>query len=491
MPGASERRTNGHDNRWGTLEPPASDAVIKLTGLAAHGHHGVYQSERDMGQPFKVDLELLVDLAAAAQTDDFSLTVDYAQLARQVIELITGPPCYLIEALALKIANQVLGNSRVRAVEVTVHKPQAPLGVNFEDVAVTLRRLQPIAPGGIEPATDSAVQVAPTSDQRPPAVAVFPGINPWADPPERLGAWPRSLLPAPPDQVPTRHLPAGPALANDGWHYQPAPPAEAGRSHHLAEPAIGTDTVPSPRAPENPFVPAHRATAPARRRPRRAPDSVLDGRPGVLVEAIVAMGANVGDSLATLRNAVQDLDSEPGVWVVAAAPLARTQAVGAVGQADYFNAVLRVRTSLSARQLLRVLMGVEQAHGRQRTVRWGPRTLDLDLVTYGALVASDTEVTVPHPRAHQRAFVLLPWSQMTPLAMLPGPDGGLVAQLADAAPDRPGVRWLAPDWLGFELQPEPEVATDPVPRLKVVPALPPTPPSGVPVAEVTNLAQAI
>jgi len=488
MPGVPERQQGGHDGHGGTFELDNNGVVIRLTGLAAHGHHGVYQSERDMGQQFKVDLALQVDVAAAAQGDDYSLTVDYTQLARQVVELIAGPPCYLIETLALKIANQVLSNSRVKSVEVTVHKPQAPLGVNFDDVAVTWRRRQPTNPAAVEPAPAAHYQETSALDQNPPAVALFRGINPWADPPEESGSWPRALLPTPSVQAPGRHRPAGPAPGPDVWHSKPAPPAETG--HHRLETSGQLNGQP-PGIEGKVFVPAHRAAEPARRRPRRAPDNVLDQRPGEQVEAMVALGANVGDSLATLRNAVQDLDSEPGVWVMAAAPLARTHAVGAVGQADYFNGVVRLRTNLSARQLLRVLMGVEQAHGRQRTVRWGPRTLDLDLVTYGSLVASDTEVTVPHPRAHQRAFVLLPWAQMAPLAKLPGPNGGPVAQLAEAAPDRPGVRWLAPDWLGFALRPEPEPTTKPVPVLKVVPALPPTPPSGVPLAAVTDLAQAI
>jgi dihydroneopterin aldolase/2-amino-4-hydroxy-6-hydroxymethyldihydropteridine diphosphokinase len=89
---------------------------------------------------------------------------------------------------------------------------------------------------------------------------------------------------------------------------------------------------------------------------------------------------------------------------------------------------------------------VEAAHGRVREERWGERTLDVDILTYGSVSSADPELSLPHPRANERAFVLVPWAHMDPDAFLPGLGGGPVAALADTAPDRGGVRWLALDW---------------------------------------------
>jgi len=176
----------------------------------------------------------------------------------------------------------------------------------------------------------------------------------------------------------------------------------------------------------------------------------LDQRPSEPVDAIVALGANVGDALATLRSAIDALRALNGLWVVGISPLARTAPVGAEDQPEFFNAVVHVRTDLSARSLFRLLALIEDAHGRVRHQEWGPRTLDLDLIAYDCLIAGDDELTVPHPRAHQRAFVLLPWAYMYRRAFLPGVDGGMVAALAAKAPDRAGVRWLATDWINTD-----------------------------------------
>ena len=118
---------------------PARDRVV-LTGLRARGRHGVLDHEREQGQHFVVDVVLHLDLAPAAATDDLSRTVDYGVLAEAVVADVEAEPLDLIEALAERVAQTCLRQHAVDEVEVTVHKPEAPIGVAFTDVAVTLVR---------------------------------------------------------------------------------------------------------------------------------------------------------------------------------------------------------------------------------------------------------------------------------------------------------------------------------------------------------------
>lgn len=113
---------------------------ITLTGVAAHGHHGVFDFEREQGQSFVVDVVCTVDLSAAGATDDLTNTVHYGDLAEAIVADITGDPLNLIEALGERIAQTCLSIPAVEEVEVTVHKPGAPISVQFTDVAVTLTR---------------------------------------------------------------------------------------------------------------------------------------------------------------------------------------------------------------------------------------------------------------------------------------------------------------------------------------------------------------
>jgi 7,8-dihydroneopterin aldolase/epimerase/oxygenase len=113
---------------------------ITLTGIASYGHHGVFPTERERGQPFVVDLTCQLDLARAAADDDLGQTIDYAGLAQAVVADVEGDPLDLIEALADRIAQTCLKYQAVQRVEVTVHKPHAPLPVQVADVAVTLTR---------------------------------------------------------------------------------------------------------------------------------------------------------------------------------------------------------------------------------------------------------------------------------------------------------------------------------------------------------------
>ncbi|KGN38151.1 2-amino-4-hydroxy-6-hydroxymethyldihydropteridine diphosphokinase [Knoellia subterranea] len=256
---------------------------IALKGISAKGFHGVLDFEKRDGQTFVVDVEMEVDLAPAGASDDLVDTVNYAEVAGDVVDLIQGASLDLIEALADQIAAKVLTRPLVEAVAVTVHKPQAPVGHPFTDVAVTVERVR-----------------------------------------------------------------------------------------------------------ETPVV--------------------------------IAVGSNMGDSLETIQNAVGAL------WLAlelkAASRVYETAPVGGPAQAAYLNAVLVGTTSMSPQRLLRTMQDIELEHGRVRKERWGPRTLDLDLIQYGDPVF-DTDVrmetealTLPHPRAHERAFVLVPWADADPEAAL-------------------------------------------------------------------------
>lgn len=116
--------------------------TVALRGLRAHGHHGVYPEERETGQPFVVDVVLTLDLTPAARSDDVRDTVHYGDLARQVVAVVEGEPVNLLETLAARVADVCLAHELVEQVEVTVHKPEAPVGVAFEDVTVTIVRTQ-------------------------------------------------------------------------------------------------------------------------------------------------------------------------------------------------------------------------------------------------------------------------------------------------------------------------------------------------------------
>ena len=116
-----------------------SDAV-SLTGLRVRGFHGVFPEERRNGQDFVVDVVLSLDVRSAAATDDLALTVDYGVLAERLAEVVEGEPVDLLETLATRLADVCLAAGPVSAVEVTVHKPSAPIGRSFSDVSVTVRR---------------------------------------------------------------------------------------------------------------------------------------------------------------------------------------------------------------------------------------------------------------------------------------------------------------------------------------------------------------
>lgn len=250
---------------------------ISLLGVRARGFHGVLADEKRDGQDFVVDVVLDVDLAPAGTTDDLARTINYAEVGADVVRRIEGPSLDLIESLAEQIAGDALARPAVRGVEVTVHKPSAPVGVPFGDVAVSIHR--------------------------------------------------------------TRAVPV-----------------------------------------------------------------------------VIAMGANLGDASRTLQAAIDDLGD--AVQSVRRAPFVSTEPVGGPDQPRYTNTVVLATTALAPHELLAALHAVEARHGRVREVRWGARTLDLDLIQYGDpaagtdVVSGDPLLTLPHPRAHERGFVLQPWSRV-------------------------------------------------------------------------------
>lgn len=281
---------------------------ITLTGVTAYGHHGVLASEKADGQEFSVDIVLEVDLSRAAASDDLAHTVNYAEVAADAVAILQGPSQDLIETVVEQIADAALARPLVEAVEVTLHKPHAPVGVPFGDVTVQVRR--------------------------------------------------------------ERDVPV-----------------------------------------------------------------------------VIALGANLGtDPADTLECAAERLGSLPGLREVVLSPLFETDPVGGPEQPAYANAIVVARTSLAPWRLLAALHGVEADFGRTREVRWGARTLDLDLIQVGVpgegseARNDDPDLMLPHPRAHERGFVLVPWHAVDAAAVLRvGERVVPVADLLDDVRDQ-GVR---------------------------------------------------
>jgi 2-amino-4-hydroxy-6-hydroxymethyldihydropteridine diphosphokinase len=134
------------------------------------------------------------------------------------------------------------------------------------------------------------------------------------------------------------------------------------------------------------------------------------------MKAVVSLGANVGDPKANLDLAVALL--REATEVITVSSYLQTKPVGGPEQPDYLNAVAIVESDLPAKDLLALLNGIETAMGRTREVHWGPRVIDLDLIQYGGLLVQDEKLTLPHPRAHERRFVLAPWFEIEPEAIL-------------------------------------------------------------------------
>ncbi|MFT3943687.1 MAG: 2-amino-4-hydroxy-6-hydroxymethyldihydropteridine diphosphokinase [Ancrocorticia sp.] len=262
--------------------------TIRIEGVSALGCHGVLAEERTYDQPFVVDIELEVDTALPAATDDVAHTISYADVAQDAVAVITGESVNLIETLANRIAAKVLERDPL-SVAVTIHKPEAPVGLPFSDVFVTVRR-------------------------------------------------------------------NGPLLDSD-----------AGIRH-----------------------------------------------------VVLALGANLGEPRENLEWAIAQI-KKLDVHVDAVSDFFETEPVLAPGQAaqpNYTNAVLTLDTALSPLELLRELQRIEVRGGRVRHERWGARLLDIDIVDFEGVTSAAPRLTLPHPRAAERLFVLEPWASIEPEAVL-------------------------------------------------------------------------
>lgn len=301
----------------GRHRPPGTEPVtdlIELEGVRAWGRHGVLAHEKASGQEFVVDVRLHVDVRAAARADALGRTVNYAEVAASVVAEIEAEPVDLIETVAEAIAERILAEQMlVRRVDVTLHKPSAPIPHPFADVRVRISR--------------------------------------------------------------------------------DAPPREA----------------------------------------------------------VLAVGTNLGDREARLARALELLQLRSEVEVAWTGPVIETDPVGGVEQGAFLNSVIGVRTTLTPWQLLDLARDLEQDARRERRVRWGPRTLDVDVIVHGDLVQDDEELILPHPRAAERAFVLAPWAAARPDAELPG--HGPIAALLERAGDRAGVR-PGPEVPGYGIGPD-------------------------------------
>ena len=286
-------------------------------------------------------------------------------------------------------------------------------------------------PAGGESAWDQAA-AGSTADPLTGAGGASPQA---ADPAAPLGGAPDASAPLAGD-APWPTVPATPSAAADGQ-------APGAGQQPWAPAADIPPTTAVPGGGQWEGAPGAAPAAPV----QEPPHDPLRERPASPAAVVIALGGNAGGVVPALRTAVSTLRETAGVEVTAVAPLARTAAVvdpGADPQPDFLNTVVLITTTLSPYEVLEVCQGLEAAAGRVRTEPNGPRTLDADIVTYEGVVSTDPALTLPHPRAAQRAFVLVPWAEADPFAELADQS---VSSLAEAAPDRDGVRWLALDWI--------------------------------------------
>ena len=349
--------------------------IIALKGLGAMANHGVYDFERTQEQRFSADVVMWVETAGT--TDDIAATVSYADIADETMAILTGNPVDLIETLAETIASRVMSHEGVVGTEVTVHKPDAPIGHPFSDVSVTVRAGETealplsLSLKGIYEAEDGSVLTG------------------------EIEAYGRAQAPSPAQQ-------------------KRSAPSRRRRGEHAA-----------PREEDS--------SRPVHLRARRV---------------VLAIGGNLGDVPVTLMHTVEALSYMEGFQIEDVSPIMRTKPVLAPGQApqpDYWNAVVVGSAIATPDELFAQTSRIERELGRERHERWGARSVDIDIIQVEGLASSDPVLTLPHPRAKDRAFVLAPWLLCEPDAILEGV--GRVCDLLATTPDREGIIDAVDDWL--------------------------------------------
>ena len=380
--------------------------VIALRGITAEAVHGVLEKEWDAPQTFTVDLLLWVDTDRAALSDDIADTVSYAEIAEKAHAILAGPSVRLIETLGHKIADAALEDSRVRGVEVIVHKPEAPIDVPFTDVSVTIRK------------GDIPLPFVAASNVVPPSAPDADGDLPAAP----------SAPSAPSDAVASQEEESqAPDLDMPVQLHSPAAPQQ---------PATASELVADTAQEENEAV------------QRKEPAEDELDTPSVPRAVVLALGGNLGNVPVTLKRAIDEMSGWDGLEITQVSPLVRTRAVlrpGQKPQPDYWNAVAMGTLSMAPLQLLERIHELEARLGRVRHEVWGARTIDIDIIQIDGVSSDDPRLTLPHPRAHQRAFVLSPWVMAQPKAELSG--FGAAAELIAQAPDRGGILDAVGDWL--------------------------------------------
>ena len=150
-------------------------------------------------------------------------------------------------------------------------------------------------------------------------------------------------------------------------------------------------------------------------------------------EVVLSLGGNLGDREKTLNSAISEIADLKGVELLAQSSFYESVALTLAGEDEnapkFLNCVIKIKTKLEPKKLLKKLFEIENEHGRVRLERWGPRTLDIDIIVFGTDFIQTKALQIPHPRAHQRGFVLIPWEEIDPQAVLPG--HGSVAKLAE------------------------------------------------------------
>jgi len=255
---------------------------MEVRGIEVWAHHGVFDHERRDGQPFIIDVAWWLDTTVPARTDDLESTIDYGKVVRMVVEEVRGAPVDLIETLANRLVRTLLERFGMDRVQISVHKPEAPIGVRFDDVCLT----------------------------------------------------------------------------------------------------------------------------------------VCAEREQSLRQVVFSLGSNIEPRFDYLQFAVDGLIATPGIEQVRVSSVYETQPQSEICQPDFLNAVVLAQTSLAAGELLRRAMDLESLAHRTRTTEHGPRTLDIDVIAVGDEERISPDLILPHPRARNRAFVLIPWLELDPDARL-------------------------------------------------------------------------